>query len=276
MTGPNWYDVLDVGPTATTEEIRDAWRAAIADLTPADRRFRLYNEAAEVLLDPQRRAAYDAQLAEAELAEAELAETEPQEAPGPAPAAVAAGPAPVPAEIAEESEGTRRAWPVVPTWLLAGIAVLTVLAVVLAGYLFTQPSEDAVEAATADARAAAERAVVPVLSYDYQDLAASRESARDYLTEDYRDEYERLYDGMVADNAGSTETVVRAEFVASAVVRGSEDRAEILVFVNQATTNAQNKQPIVYRNQVRMQMEQVDGEWLVDCMVTQPGGSCES
>ena len=64
MTAPNWYDVLDVDATASTEEIRVAWRDAIADLTPADRRFRLYNQAAEVLLDPERRAAHDAVLAE--------------------------------------------------------------------------------------------------------------------------------------------------------------------------------------------------------------------
>ncbi len=55
--GPNWYDVLDVEPTAGTDEIRAAWRSAIADLTPADRRFRLYNQAAEVLLDDEQRAA---------------------------------------------------------------------------------------------------------------------------------------------------------------------------------------------------------------------------
>ncbi len=63
--GPGWYDVLDVEPTATTDEIREAWRAAIADLTPSDRRFRLYNQAAEVLLDDEQRAAYDAELAAA-------------------------------------------------------------------------------------------------------------------------------------------------------------------------------------------------------------------
>jgi Mce-associated membrane protein len=32
----------------------------VADLDPTERRFRLYNEAAEVLLDPERRARYDA------------------------------------------------------------------------------------------------------------------------------------------------------------------------------------------------------------------------
>ena len=57
------YDVLDVERTATTEEIRTAWRSAVADLDPTERRFRLYNEAAEVLLDPARRASYDEGLA---------------------------------------------------------------------------------------------------------------------------------------------------------------------------------------------------------------------
>jgi Mce-associated membrane protein len=59
----NFYDLLDVAPDATEAEIRAAWRSAIAELDPADRRFRVYNQAAEVLLDPQRRRAYDDQIA---------------------------------------------------------------------------------------------------------------------------------------------------------------------------------------------------------------------
>ena len=69
MSAASWYDVLDVEPDASADEIRAAWRAAVADLDPTDRRFRVYNQAAEVLLDPSRRAAYDAELA-AELAAA--------------------------------------------------------------------------------------------------------------------------------------------------------------------------------------------------------------
>ncbi len=61
--GPSWYDVLDVEPDASPEEIRAAWRAGIADLDPTERRFRSLNQAAEVLLDEQSRAAYDAELA---------------------------------------------------------------------------------------------------------------------------------------------------------------------------------------------------------------------
>ena len=60
---PHLYDLLDVAPDADADEIRAAWKGAIADLGPDDRRFRAYNQAAELLLDPERRAAYDAELA---------------------------------------------------------------------------------------------------------------------------------------------------------------------------------------------------------------------
>ncbi len=68
-SGPNWYDLLDVDHDASDTEVRAAWKTAIADLDPTDRRFRVYNQAAEVLLDPARRTAYDAELAAAEPAE---------------------------------------------------------------------------------------------------------------------------------------------------------------------------------------------------------------
>ena len=61
---PTWYDLLGVEPgRRRPTRSAAAWKAAIADLDPGDRRFRTLNEAAEVLLDPDRRAAYDATLA---------------------------------------------------------------------------------------------------------------------------------------------------------------------------------------------------------------------
>ena len=68
---PSLYDLLNVDESATTDEIRASWKAAIADLDPTDRRFRAYNQAAETLLDPERRREYDAELAAAEPAESE-------------------------------------------------------------------------------------------------------------------------------------------------------------------------------------------------------------
>src|SRR3954468_2995659 len=62
--GPTWYDVLGVSRDADSEEIRAAWRAATDKFEPGSGsgQFRMFNEAAEVLLDPTRRAAYDESL----------------------------------------------------------------------------------------------------------------------------------------------------------------------------------------------------------------------
>ena len=91
---PSWYDLLDVDRDATPEAIRTAWKARIADLDPTDRRFRVLNQAAEVLLDPQRRAAYDAELA---AQPQDLDEDEPDAPVAPDEEAPVAAPVPEPA-----------------------------------------------------------------------------------------------------------------------------------------------------------------------------------
>ncbi|MBB3087685.1 J domain-containing protein [Nocardioides albus] len=160
MSSPTWYDLLDVEPDASTAEIRAAWKAAIADLDPTDRRFRTLNEAAAVLLDEEKRAAYDADLAarqEAEVDEAEVdeAEVDEDEAGNDAEvieetAFVEAGAiadvrdAPEPdadspdadSPDADANESAGRTLPVVPTWGLIAAGALAVAAVIAAGVVF--------------------------------------------------------------------------------------------------------------------------------------------
>src|SRR6187200_214445 len=61
---PTWYDVLGVPRDASSTEIKAAWRNATDKFEPGSGsgQFRMFNEAADVLLDPDRRAAYDASL----------------------------------------------------------------------------------------------------------------------------------------------------------------------------------------------------------------------
>ena len=61
---PTWYDVLGVSRDASPDEIKAAWRNATDKFEPGSGsgQFRMFNEAADVLLDPARRAAYDASL----------------------------------------------------------------------------------------------------------------------------------------------------------------------------------------------------------------------
>jgi Mce-associated membrane protein len=249
----NWYDLLDVEPTAGTDEIRSAWRAAVAELDPTDRRFRVYNQAAEVLLDPAARAAYDAELA-AEDAETSSVANEPSVEHEPS------------VELVETTRG-RALW-LVPGWALLSVAGLVAAALVIAGVLVSKPSDAAVTDDTQAAQAAAERAIVPLLSYDAKHLDQSAAAARPYLTATYQQQYDKLF-AVIQENAPHTGTVVRAKYVASGIVRSGTDRVDVLVFVDQATRNKQHpKVPVVYKNQVTVTMAKVGGQWLVDDLNT--------
>ena len=164
-----------------------------------------------MLLDDERRAAYDAELAVAE-PEAEAAEPGRRHGAADEQQVAPAGPR----EPAAARPGAR----LVPTWLIVALAVLAAAAVGVTAYLGQQPSEDAVESAVGTARTAAERAAVPLLSYDYQSLDADQEAAHDVITSGYRSrDYDDLFE-VIRENAPATQTVVDVEVVASAVVRG--------------------------------------------------------
>lgn len=286
---PSLYDLLDVEPTASDAEIRAAWKSAIADLDPSDRRFRAYNQAAEVLLDPDQRAAYDAQL------ERRTATT-PGDDDGPAPADHGPPPATgsptsqpgrfptaitgLKRRIARPDRSRQQAAPkpaagspatgrLVPGWLLAGLAV--VVAGLIAGviYLANQPSDTEVAESTRTAQSAAEQAIVPILSYDAKTLEEDQAAAQARMTSDYRKEYDKLFEA-IKENAPRTRTVVAANVVASGVVRSGVDRVEVLLFVNRPTTNRAQRQPVTYRDQVTVTMEKVGTDWLVDDLETSP------
>ena len=283
---PSLYDLLDVDRDATDAEIRAAWKASIADLDPSDRRFRAYNQAAEVLLDPSKRAAYDAELAAGDDAAPEPLAGEDHGPPrATAPVAEAAG-APTraglgsrltalkgrPARPTPKTDGASAATPArnVPAWLLIGLAVVVAALIVGVVYFANQPSDTEVEEATRAAQSAAERAVVPVLSYDAQTLEEDQAEAQSYMTSDYRTEYDKLFEA-IKDNAPRTGTVVAAEEpLASAIVRSGEDRVEVLLFVNRPTTNKARPEPVIFRDQVTVTMQRVGGDWLVDDLTTSP------
>jgi len=253
--GPTWYDLLDLPRGASTEEVRAAWKARIADLEPGDRRFDSLNRAAKVLLDPQTRADYDATLADES---SPIDEGIPVRAPSPEEK---------PGLVTRLRRSATTQGPI-PTRLLAGLGVMAAVLVALTAWVWLRPDGGGDEAARA-AQTAAERAVVPVLSYDFENLAADEEAAKAQMTGRYSAEYDKLF-SLIEDNAPQTETRVSAEVVASGIVRAAGDRVQVLVFVDRPTTNKLEAEPTVYKDQVTLSMQLVDGTWLVDDMVTSP------
>ena len=274
---PTLYDVLGVSPDADRDEIKTAWRDAADRFEPgsggSSAQFRLFNEAAEVLLDPVRRKAYDAQLA------ADVARST---AEAPATEATAerdtekAEPPPPPHEDKSLRADAGSPGRGIPEWALGVLALLTVLAIgtvlamAAAIYLFTDYQRvSAYEDALDQAPSAAERAAEAILSYDYESLDSDRDAATRFLTSGYSDDYGDTFDSLVRENATETRAKVEAEVLASSSMlqsgEESPDRIPVLLFVNQTTVSTANSgEPTLALNRVRFDMVNVDGTWLVD------------
>lgn len=296
---PTWYDLLGVEPDADSDAVRAAFRSATADLDPGTRRFELLSRAAAVLLSPSDRAAYDAELAGPAARDAAAPDGDP--APDAAGVPVVTGPtaaedaddgsapgeSPEPAADTAADSGTdagtdsppdstsgsaldatsAAARRVVPAWLLALVGVLALAAVVWAVLAF-RGSSSADEAADA-ARQAAEQAVVPVLAYGAETLEADQQAAHEHLTRRYRGTYDQMFE-LIRENAPNTGTTVEVTVVESAVVRASEDRVQVLLFVDRPTTNKTTPEPVTYRDQVTLTMQRQGDTWLVDDLRTSP------
>lgn len=300
---PTLYDVLGVSRDASREEIRKAWRDAADRFEPgeggATRQFRLFNEAAEVLLDPERRRAYDATLPEEKAAPATPAATliaAPAATQAGTPAGMVPGPpmpgagsatattlrepvaAPAAAEPREEATGSAAPSQRLASRTLALLVALGVLAALAVGAgayfgsrgwaaLQEDRQAEQYQEALDRAPAAAESAAAAVLSYDYRSLEADRDAAAKFLTEEYRAEYVDTFDQLVVDSATQTKASVEAEVLASAAMNSADrDPSEVpvLLFVNQTTASTTSTEPAVALNRVRLDMVEVGGSWLVD------------
>jgi Mce-associated membrane protein len=270
---PTWYDVLGVSREATPEEIKAAWRHATDRFEPGSGsgQFRMFNDAADVLLDPSRRREYDATLDN---------NTEPAPVPLEVPTTVATTeratePTPLapPTEAGAEEEKSPSA--VVRTLggfsavTLTALAVLTVAVLVVVVVLGIKVQQQAaVSSARDEAPAAAERAVKALFSYDYRDLAADRKRAQDYMDPAFAKKYLRNFDALEKQKDGSpglavqTKAVVTASVQSSGVVDAESDVARVLVFVNVVSRKAEGD-PQIFQNRVAMTMRKEGDRWVV-------------
>ena len=258
----SWYDVLGVDEHASPAEIRTAWKDSIAELSPGDRKFRVCNEAAEVLLDPERRAAYDAEIVVAPAADAAAStpmdktgadQTDPHK---PATSSAAERPA-KPAKAA-------RTLPAVPGWLIIGLAVAVLVVAGLAMWLQSSGEDDEqVETAVDEATAAARTTEPLVLSYDYKNPEAGRDRALQVLTGDLKTDYADLWKKALITNVKKAKAFAKSEVVNAGVACVSDDgrRVGVLVVVDATTGNVKQSDDLTIS--FTATMEDVDGQWLV-------------
>lgn len=300
-TGPTWYEILGVERDASAAQIKAAWRAATDKFEPGSgqSQFRLFNEAADVLLDPQRREEYDAQLAGTSTITATPRAREPEttaktktkrEKAAPAvdtgrETATETGPEADGTQDLDELAGSRR--PPVQV-LFLGLAALALLVSAVFAVLIAQRADDAgigfIEGVTqgdavsrqeagTSAMAAAERALAAALSYDYRRMEADRERALGFMTPGYGKDFAETFDKLLTaaeagqpNNVVKTKTVVKATVVQAGVMNPSAattDKVRVLAYVNQSATKGEAA-PTIFQNRVAVTMVERDGEWLID------------
>lgn len=169
-------------------------------------------------------------------------------------------------EAATEDPPNGRRELTLSTPLAIGLAVLLVAALAAAivfGWLLLSRSDD--QGAREEALATARSYAVTVTSYDYQELDENFADGLDGATGEWRDKYSGASEKLKAliTKAKATAT---GEVVAAGVKSASEDRAEVLLFVDQEVTNAVAKKPQVDRNRILMSLEKHDDRWLVSSL----------
>jgi Mce-associated membrane protein len=159
--------------------------------------------------------------------------------------------------------GTRR--PGLPGWVRTGLVALLVAALAVGGVLLVQQRDhDARQRAAEQALAAAQTAVVAVLSYDYRHLDADFAAAEALTAQPFTAEYQRTTAKAVRPVAVKNSAVVKASLSAAGVVRATADRVVVLAFVNQTTSSSRLQRPQVDQNRVELTMvRHDDGRWLV-------------
>jgi Mce-associated membrane protein len=118
------------------------------------------------------------------------------------------------------------------------------------------------EIASTQAVQAAREGTVAMLSYKPDTVDKDLSTARDYLTGGFRESYTKLTEDVVIPGAKQQRVSAVATVPAAATVSAGQNRAVVLVFVNQ-TTVVGNGAPTDTVSCVRVALDKVEDRWLI-------------
>lgn len=164
--------------------------------------------------------------------------------------------------VAVEQPAKRRV-----TWArVFAFGILPALALLLAlgaGYLkWEDNSARNAETAHEESVQAAKDTTVAMLSYAPDKVEQQLTAARDLLTGEFRNSYTSLTNDVVIPGAKERQISAVATVPAAASVSVDENKAVVLVFVNQTVTVGQEA-PTNTASSVRVTLDKVDDRWLI-------------
>lgn len=148
------------------------------------------------------------------------------------------------------------------TLVIGAGAVLLAATSAIAGVLGLQVrNQRVVDDASQQALAAAQQYAVVLTSVDAAKLDSNFAVVLDGATGEFKDMYAQSSAGLkqvLMDNKAKATGTVLAAGIKSA----TPDRVEVMLFLDQAVTNALNPEPRLDRNRIIMTMDKVNGRWL--------------
>lgn len=104
---------------------------------------------------------------------------------------------------------------------------------------------------------------VALLSYAPNSLDKDFADARSRLTGEFLTYYSEFADKFVAPAAKQKDINATATVVRAAPLDVQSDTAEVLVYLNQATTSRDNPEPAQAASAVKVGLTKIDGNWLI-------------
>lgn len=127
-------------------------------------------------------------------------------------------------------------------------------------------------ARTSEVKQAATGAVETLFSYDFTNVGKTQDAAKDLLlNDDVRNKYTSLM-GEVQRLAPQQKIVVTVKASRSAVIMLEDDRARVMVFVDQTATRTDQNQTSSGSAQLWLQMQYTGGKWKVTDLDTYNSG----
>jgi Mce-associated membrane protein len=105
-------------------------------------------------------------------------------------------------------------------------------------------------------------AITTVYSYDYRDLAAAGNAAQGVVTGKFVAEFERVF-GPVKQLAPQQQAVLHTTVPAAGVALLQDNRARLLVMVNQTGTRGPGQEPTGATARLIVDAQKVDGRWKI-------------
>ncbi|MCD2107917.1 hypothetical protein O4214_24160 [Rhodococcus erythropolis] len=153
--------------------------------------------------------------------------------------------------------------------IVASTVMVAAVVVGAGGWMYSAHRDDvALEQAQRDVARAAADAVELVLSYRPDSVHDDMTRAQEYLTGEFLDYYTKFGADVVVPSAIERGLSSSVDVAATSVVTASPDLATALVYIDQSTTEASSMTPTTSQSSLLVELERVDGRWLVSKLDT--------